>query len=33
MSLQGAKEVRRTWIRFLPSAFVTSGWSLGVVKV
>lgn len=22
-----------TWIRFLPSGFVTSGWSLGVVKV
>lgn len=25
--------VRLTWIRFLPSALVTSGWSLGVVKV
>ena len=22
-----------TWIRFLPSALVTSGWSFGVVKV
>lgn len=22
-----------TWIKFLPSGFVTSGWSLGVVKV
>jgi hypothetical protein len=26
-------DVRHTWIRFLPSALVTSGWSLGVVKV
>ena len=24
---------RQTWIKFLPSAFVTKGWSFGVVKV
>lgn len=27
------KTQSRTWIKFLPSGFVTSGWSLGVVKV
>lgn len=25
--------MQHTWMRFLPSAFVTNGWSLGVVKV
>ena len=25
--------VQQTWMRFLPSGFVTSGWSLGVVNV